>query len=92
MNDEQLYSCDSRLILDNFTAEQGLKVSFIDFEELSSTGKYQTSLQVSTPITVAFYGESTVSYEKAQQDAAHRSLVFFKCILNNSALNLVTVT
>ncbi|XP_015368838.1 PREDICTED: interferon-inducible double-stranded RNA-dependent protein kinase activator A homolog isoform X2 [Diuraphis noxia] len=80
------------LILDNFTAEQGLKVSFIDFEELSSSGKYQTSLQVSTPITVAFHGESTIGYEKAQQDAAYRSLVFFKCILNNSALNLVTVT
>ncbi|XP_025206411.1 interferon-inducible double-stranded RNA-dependent protein kinase activator A homolog B-like [Melanaphis sacchari] len=74
MDDEQLYSCDSKLILNSFTAEQGLKVSFIDFEELSSTGKYQTSLQVSTPITVAFHGESTISYEEAQQDAAYRSL------------------
>ncbi|CAI6366754.1 unnamed protein product [Macrosiphum euphorbiae] len=92
MDDEQLYSCNSKLILDSFTAEQGLIVSFIDFEELSSTGKYQTSLQISTPITVAFFGESTISYEEAQQDAAYRSLVFFNCILNNSALNLVTVT
>lgn len=92
MDDEQLYLCDSKLILCSFTAEQGLTVSFIDFEELSSTGKYQTSLQISTPITVAFYGESTISYEEAQQDAAYRSLIFFNCILNNSALNLVPVT
>lgn len=92
MDDEQLYSCHSKLVLENFTVEQGLIVSFIDFEELSSAGKYQTSLQVSTPITVAFHGESSISYEEAQQDAAYRALVFFKCVLNNSALNLVRVT
>ncbi|CAH1714627.1 unnamed protein product [Aphis gossypii] len=92
MDDEQMYSCNAKLVLDSFTAEQGLKAEFIDFEELSSTGKYQTSLQVSTPITVAFHGESTISYEEAQQDAAYRSLVFFKCILKNRALNGVQVT
>lgn len=92
MDDEQMYSCNAKLVLDSFTAEQGLKAEFIDFEELSSTGKYQTSLQVSTPITVAFHGESTISYEEAQQDAAYRSLVFFKCILKNRALNSMPVT
>lgn len=86
MEDVQLTVSDSKEILDNFTTEQGLVASFIDFEELSSSGKYQTSLQVSTPITVAFHGESCVSYEQAQQEAAYRSLVFFRCILNNSAL------
>ncbi|KAE9536979.1 hypothetical protein AGLY_006786 [Aphis glycines] len=71
MEDEQMYSCNSKLSLDNFTAEQGLKAEFIDFEELSRTGKYQTSLQVFTPFTLAFHGESTISYEEAQQDAAY---------------------
>jgi len=92
MDDEQMYSCNSKLVLDNFTAEQGLKAEFIDFEELSRTGKYQTSLQVSTPITLAFHGESTISYEEAQQNAAYRSLEFFKRILNNRALHFVQVT
>lgn len=86
MNDDQLYSCDKKLVLNNFTTEQGLVASFIDFEELSNSGKYHTSLQVSTPITVAFHGVSSISYEEAQQEAAYRSLVFFKCILCNSAL------
>lgn len=92
MEEEELYSCDSKQILDNFTAEQGLKVSFIDFEELSNNGQYQTSLQVSTPITIAFHGESSISYEEAQQEAAYRSLVFFKCVLNNRALKSSTIT
>lgn len=86
MNDEQLIACEKKLVLDNFTAEQGLIASFIDFEELSNSGKFQTSLQVNTPITIAFYGASSVSYEEAQQEAAYRSLVFFKCILCNRIL------
>jgi len=86
MTDEQLNSCDSKQVLNNFTAEQVLVASYIDFEELSYSGKFQTSLQVSTPITVAFHGESCVSYEEAQQEAACRALIFFKCVLNNSAL------
>lgn len=92
MKDDQLYLCDSKLVLDNFTTEQGLKVSFIDFEELSISGKYLTSLQVSTPITVAFHGESSISYEEAQHKAAFRSLQFFKSVLNNSALKSLTAT
>jgi len=84
MEDEQLYSCDSKQILDNFTTEQGLTVTFIDFDELSNSGKYQCSLQVTTPITLAFHGESSISYEEAQREAAYRSLVFFKRVLNNS--------
>lgn len=92
MEEEQLYSCDSKQILENFTAEQGLIVSFIDFEELSNNGQYQTSLQVSTPITIAFHGESRISYEEAQQEAAYRSLVFFKCVLNNRALKSSIIT
>ncbi|XP_025416287.1 RISC-loading complex subunit tarbp2-like [Sipha flava] len=91
MNDEQLYSCNTKQILDNFTVEQGLTASFIDFEELSNKGTYQTSLQVSTPITVAFHGESSISYEEAQLEAAYRSLIFFKCILNNRALKSLTI-
>ncbi|XP_060836252.1 interferon-inducible double-stranded RNA-dependent protein kinase activator A homolog isoform X3 [Rhopalosiphum padi] len=77
---------------DNFTAEQGLNVSFIDFEELSSTGKYQTSLQVSTPITVAFHGESTISFEEAQQDAAYRSVTKFRTWLPGKNYFLVLVS
>lgn len=92
MKEEQLYSCDSKRVLEDFTKEQGLIASFIDFEELSNNGKYQTSLQVSTPITIAFHGESSISYKEAQLDAAYKSLVFFKCVLNNRALKLSTVT
>lgn len=91
MTEEQLHSCDSKQFLENFTAEQDLVVSFIDFEELSTSGKYQTCLQVSTPITIAFHGESSISYEEAQQDAANRSLIFFKNVLNNMALKLPTL-
>lgn len=86
MTDEELYSCDSKQVLNSFTAEQVLVASYIDFEELSYSGKFQTSLQVSTPITVAFHGESSISYEEAQQEAAYRAIVFFKCVLNNKAL------
>lgn len=92
MKAEQMYSCNSKQVLDSFTAEQGLIASFIDFEELSINDKYQTSLQVSTPITVAFHGESSISYEEAQKEAAYRSLVFFKCILSNRALKPLTIT
>lgn len=86
MNDDQLCSCDKKIVLKNFADEQGLLASFIDFEELSKSGKYHTSLQVSTPITVAFQGASSNSYEEAQQEAAYRSLIYFKCLLCNSAL------
>lgn len=87
MDDERLNSCDSKQILDSFLAEQGLIVTFIDFDELSNSGKYQCSLQVTTPITLAFHGESIISYEEAHHDAAYKSLVFFKSILHNSANN-----
>lgn len=92
MNTEQISSCNIKQILDSFTAEQGLIASFIDFEELSTNDKYQTSLQVSTPITVAFHGESSISYEEAQKEAAYRSLIFFKCVLSNRALKPLAVT
>lgn len=91
MKDEQLYSCNTGQILDSFITEQGLTASFIDFEELSNKGTYQTSLQVSTPITVAFHGESSISYGEAQIEAAYRALVFFKCILNNKALKSLSI-
>lgn len=87
MNDEELKSSDSKQLLDSFTVEQGLIASFIDFEELSISGKYQTALQISTPITLVFHGESINNYEEAQQQAAWRSLDFFKCLLNSKALN-----
>jgi len=92
MKDEQLYSCDSKQILNSFITEQNLTITFIDFDELSKSGKYQCFLQVITSITLGFYGESSISYEEAQNDAAYRSLVFFKCILNNSTLKTADVT
>lgn len=88
MTDEQILSCDSKNILDDFTTEQQLKASYIDFEEISHAGTYQTSILIPTPFTLAFPGESTISYEKAQEDAACRALEFFKCILSNRALKV----
>lgn len=88
MTDEQILSCDSKKILNDFITEQQLKTSFIDFEEISHAGTYQTSILISTPFTLAFQGESSISYEKAHEDAACRSLEFIKCILKNRALNV----
>lgn len=84
MENEQLYSCDSEKVLDSFIAEQGLKLTFIDFEELSHSGTYQTSLHIFTSITLAFCGDST-SYKEAHKIAAIRALEFFKSILSNRA-------
>lgn len=92
MTDEQILLCDSKTILADFTTEQKLNTSFIDFEEISHAGKYQTSILIPTPFTLAFYGESSINYEKAQEDAARRSIEFFKCILNNRALRLNSPT
>ncbi|XP_050436901.1 RISC-loading complex subunit tarbp2-like isoform X2 [Adelges cooleyi] len=86
MTDDALCSCNAKKILENFMTEQNLKATFIDFEETSFNGQFQTSLQISTPITVAFHGESRFNYEEAQQDAAYRSLLFFKTILKNFVL------
>lgn len=88
MTDEQILLCDSKTILDDFTTEQKLSPSFIDFEEISQAGKYQTSILIPTPFTLGFYGESSISYEKAQEDASRRSIEFFKCILSNRGLRL----
>ena len=64
--------------LQNIAEEQGFKVTYIDVEERSKSGKYHCFVQMTTsPVTVCF-GVGQISAEEARIDAARNTLEYLR--------------
>ena len=69
---------DPQEYLKEIAAEQGFKVTYIDVEEKSKSGKYHCFIQATTdPVTVCF-GVGEQSAEDAHMDAARNTLEYLR--------------